>query len=549
MTQVIERGAPLPAAPQPRAPRRSPAAAACVLGGAVAAGLGLGFLAVLVIVLWISSPYPDSGPGGALHLAAGLWLMAHGTELVRYDTLSGVPAPVGVTPLLLVALPVLLMRRAARLGSASGVGVGVGVGAEAEAEEVLPAGAVFSAVLCGYLAVGALATLYAAGGPMPADPISAAWHLPLVAVFATGAGVWAVKGRPEGPPPGWVPEAVRRAAARPRYALALRSGAAGVLVLLGGGTVLVGASLVWHAGEVQSSFLTLTGVWSGRFAVLLLAVTLVPNAVVWGAAYGLGPGFAVGTGATATPLGFEGAAALPRFPLLAALPPEGPGTPLTWAAAGVPVAAGLVVGWLAVRRAREVSYGETALTAALGAVVCGLATAGLAAASAGSLGTRTLAAFGPVWWQAGAAAAGWVLVLAVPVAVGVHGVRNRPVGSAGAAGGDAWHDSGVRELRWALLREAALPMVAPATEPLPPPPTPQPDPAPAPETPAAGPAPASGPAPAAGPAPAPAPAEVPAGGAGVPEADVVGSQGGASVEPLAPGVVGARVLARRPPEA
>lgn len=75
--------------------RRSPAAAACVVGGAVAAGLGLGFLAVLVIVLWISSPYPDSGPGGALHLAAGLWLLAHGTELVRYDTLSGVPAPVG----------------------------------------------------------------------------------------------------------------------------------------------------------------------------------------------------------------------------------------------------------------------------------------------------------------------------------------------------------------------------------------------------------------------------------------------------------------------
>ncbi|MFF4577646.1 DUF6350 family protein [Streptomyces sp. NPDC001373] len=545
MTQVIERGAPLPAAPQARAPRRSPAAAACVLGGAVAAGLGLGFLAVLVIVLWISSPYPDSGPGGALHLAAGLWLMAHGTELVRYDTLSGVPAPVGVTPLLLVALPVLLMRRAARLGSASGVGVGVGVGAEAEAEEVLPASAVFSAVLCGYLGVGALVTVYAAGGPMPADPLSAAWHLPLVAVCAAAGGVWAVKGRPAGPLPGWIPGGLRRAVARPRYALALRSGAAGVLVLLGGGTVLVGASLVWHAGEAQSSFLTLTGVWSGRFAVLLLAVTLVPNAVVWGAAYGLGPGFSVGTGATATPLGFEGAAALPRFPLLAALPPEGAGTPLTWAAAGVPVAAGLVVGWFAVRRARDVSYGETALTAALGAVVCGLAMAGLAAASAGALGTRALAAFGPVWWAVGAAAAGWVVVLAVPVAVGVHGFRNRPVGSAGeAGGGDAWHDPGARELRWAALREAALPIVAPAGG-VPP----APDPAPAP----------------AAPAPAEAPAAVTPGGEApggearggevavpaaevAPEADVAGDQGAVEVGPLVPGVVGARVLARRRPE-
>ncbi|MDJ0383374.1 DUF6350 family protein, partial [Streptomyces sp. G-G2] len=112
MTQVTERGTSLPTAPRSGGRRRSPAAAACVLSGAVAAGLGLGCVAVLVIVLWISSPYPDSGPGGALHVAAGLWLLAHGTELIRYDTLSGVPAPVGVTPLLLLGLPILLMRRA-----------------------------------------------------------------------------------------------------------------------------------------------------------------------------------------------------------------------------------------------------------------------------------------------------------------------------------------------------------------------------------------------------------------------------------------------------
>ncbi|MEU6315661.1 DUF6350 family protein, partial [Streptomyces sp. NPDC047014] len=455
MTQVTERGTPLRPAPRPGVRRRSPAAAACVLGGAVAAGLGLGFLAVLVIVLWISSPYPDSGPGGALHLAAGLWLLAHGTELVRYETLSGVPAPVGVTPLLLVALPVMLMRRAARLGAA----------AEEEDEETLPAAAVVSAVLCGYLAVGALATVYAAGGPMPADPISAAWHVPLVAVPAAAGGVWSAKGRPTGPLPEWLPVGVRRAFTRPRYALALRAGAGGAMVLLGGGALLVGASLAWHGAEVRGSFLSLTGVWSGRFAVLLLALALIPNAMVWAAAYALGPGFALGAGAAVTPLGSGGASALPRFPLLAALPPEGAGTPLTWAAAGVPVLAGLAVGWFAVRRAREVSYGETALTAALGAVVCGVVMAGLAAASAGALGSRRLAEVGPVWWAVGAAALGWALVLGVPVAVGVHVWRNRPAGgpvgapdlavSAGSAFGGGWHDSGVREIRWEAMRRVA----------------------------------------------------------------------------------------------
>ncbi|WP_277752152.1 DUF6350 family protein, partial [Streptomyces sp. C] len=106
---------------------------------------------------------------------------------------------------------------------------------------------------CGYLTVGALATVYAAGGPMPADPLSAAWHVPLVAVLAAAGGVWAAKGKPTGPLPGWVPGSVRRALARPRYALALRSGAAGALVLLGGGALLVGISLAWHGPEVQSS--------------------------------------------------------------------------------------------------------------------------------------------------------------------------------------------------------------------------------------------------------------------------------------------------------
>ncbi|MBT2402378.1 MULTISPECIES: DUF6350 family protein [unclassified Streptomyces] len=458
MTQVTERGTPL-SAPQRAGVRRRSAAAACVLGGAMAAGLGLGFLAVLVIVLWISSPYPDSGPGGALHLAAGLWLLAHGTELVRYETLSGTPAPVGVIPLLLVALPVLLMRRAARLGSASGDG--------SDGEEVLPASAVFSAVTCGYLAVGSLATVYAAGGPMPANPLSAAWHVPLVAVLAAAGGVWVARGRPLGPLPEWVPKGVRRAVARPRYALALRSGAAGALVLLGGGILLVGTSLAWHGGEVQASFLALTAVWSGRFAVLLLALALIPNAMVWGAAYALGPGFALGAGAgaTATPLGFGGAPALPRFPLLAALPPEGPGTPLTWAVAGVPVAAGLAVGWFAVRRAREVPYRETALTAALGGLVCGLLLTGLAAVSAGPLGSRELASFGPVWWQVGGAAAAWTVVLAVPLAVTVQAWRNRPAAAGDdedwpepdrpAAAVDDWHAPGVRELRWEALRRTS----------------------------------------------------------------------------------------------
>ncbi|WP_046249604.1 DUF6350 family protein, partial [Streptomyces sp. MBT28] len=111
---------------------RSPGLAAGLLGGAFAAGLGLASCAVLVTVLWVSSPYPDSGPGGALHVAAALWVLAHGAELVRADTLSGTPAPVGVTPLLLLLLPVWLLHRAARDATDPGDGVGVAVGGGAK---------------------------------------------------------------------------------------------------------------------------------------------------------------------------------------------------------------------------------------------------------------------------------------------------------------------------------------------------------------------------------------------------------------------------------
>jgi hypothetical protein len=108
---------------------RSPGLGAGLLGGAIAAGLGLGTFAVLVLALWVTSPYPDGGPDGALHLAASLWLLGHGVELLRTDTLTGAAAPVGVTPLLLPALPVWLLYRAGRdaVDASREGGVGTGV--------------------------------------------------------------------------------------------------------------------------------------------------------------------------------------------------------------------------------------------------------------------------------------------------------------------------------------------------------------------------------------------------------------------------------------
>ena len=133
--------------------RDVPRTAARLFGGVVAAGLGLGSLAVLVLLLWISSPYPDSGPGGALHIAAALWLLGPRSQLVRADSLSGAPAPVGLTPLLLLALPVWLLYRAA-CDAAEGPEDDGHERPEAAARSCPPTTALAGSS-CGYLLVGA----------------------------------------------------------------------------------------------------------------------------------------------------------------------------------------------------------------------------------------------------------------------------------------------------------------------------------------------------------------------------------------------------------
>lgn len=430
MTHLTDRSSPLPPLKSlvERFRDRSPGLGTCLFGGAVAAGLGLGSCAVLVMVLWISSPYPDSGPDGALHVAAAVWLIAHGTELIRTDTVSGAPAPVGVTPLLLMVLPGWLAHRAARDA------------ADPEGRGMAPRTA-WCGVVGGYLLVGAAATLYAAGGALRPSWPSVILHLPMVVTCAATVGVWTAVGRPRQPLPGVVrgglralPAAVRPFLVRRHVRAVTRAASAGTVVLVGGGALLVAVSLALHGGLARASFAQVTDVWSGRLAVLLLAMALVPNAAVWGAAYGLGPGFALGTGSVAAPLAVGSAPMLPEFPLLAAVPTQGPGTPLTWAAAGaVPLAGGLVLAWFTAGAAAPASgergeawtRGRTALVALAAAALCGVFMAGLAALAGGPMGVAVLAEFGPVWWQTGAATVGWTAVVGVPFALAARSWRLR----------------------------------------------------------------------------------------------------------------------------
>ncbi|MFJ3662033.1 DUF6350 family protein [Streptomyces sp. NPDC090119] len=405
---------------------RSPGLGPALAGGALAAGLGLGACAALVMVLWVSSPYPDSGPGGALHVAGALWLLAHGVELVRADTLSGAPQPVGLTPLLLLALPVWLVYRAARDATDASD--------EPDGPPPVPARTAWTGVVLGYLAVAAAATLYAYGGEPRPEWLWVTVCLPLLVGGAAGVGVWTGRGRPNPPLSSRLPHWVRVDA----LGTAARAAGAATAVLTGGGALLLGASLVWHGDTARLAFTQLTEGWTGRFTVLLLTLTLIPNAAVWSASYALGPGFALGAGHMVHPLASDPAPLLPPFPLLAAVPDAGPGTPLNWAVALVPIAAGVTAGWFvasaAVTPARPWlhwsawrSMGVLALAALVGAVALTL----LAELSGGPLGGSALSRFGPYGRQTGPAAALWLLLLGTPVTLAARAWRLHTLRSTG----------------------------------------------------------------------------------------------------------------------
>ncbi|MCP9209069.1 cell division protein PerM [Streptomyces sp. NEAU-Y11] len=445
MTQTTDRSPTLSS--RGRAALQRPSAAReAFLGGVVAAGLGLGAFSVAVLLLWITSPSPASSPDGALHVAADLWLLGHGADLVRTETLSGHSMPIGLLPLLIGLVPCWMLYRAAQHAvyqQETPDGDGQWVSEESAGD---PRTA-FAWVSGGYLLVGLAAALYAASGPLHVDVVSAVLHLPVVVGTVAALGVWVADGRfPVRLPTRFKAPLLRvRGADRAVRALvwvrgrswcrrrplmaALRAGASSLVVLMGCGALLTATSMLSHSGAAQLAFLQLSDVWSGRFAVLLVSLALLPNAIVWGAAYGVGAGFAAGGGSVIAPLGVTSTPKLPDFPLVAALPDDGSGVPLVWMT-GVTAGMSLAL-FIGIASARRLGRGdrpswtltETTLLATLAALGCSAAMALLAAVSGGPLGVGILADLGPSWWRTGGTTLGWTVLFGVPGALVVRWFR------------------------------------------------------------------------------------------------------------------------------
>lgn len=396
MTETLQR----PVRPASRtggaaAPARHPLVAGS-LAALWAAAAGLAVIGLPVLLAWATDARAGAGAADALRTVGQVWLVTHGTSL---DVPGGVLA---LTPLGLLALPLLLLRRAGSAFTRDQSVVDLRAAASLVATIALPYAVLTSVV----------AELSATRDVVPPPLQALLTGLTVGAVGAAlgvlrGAGLAAVLGTR-------LPSSVRRQLIASGGALA---------VLAAGGALLVGVSLAAHLGRARE----LTGASSpgavGGLALLLLCLAFVPNAVVWGASWLAGPGFAVGTGTQVGPFAHE-LGPVPALPLLAALP--GSAVPGQWGAIAlvVPLAAGVVAGALVQRRLAEAGWLRTCAEAATSGVTAGLLVAGFAWLSGGSAGGGRLAVVGPPPWEVGAAVAAAVSAAAV-VSVLVLRLRER----------------------------------------------------------------------------------------------------------------------------
>lgn len=187
----------------------------------------------------------------------------------------------------------------------------------------------------------------------------------------------------------------------PLVGRAARGAAAVAAVYLAGGALLVAASLVLHRDQVETLSNQVGGGWGG-LPILLLGALAAPNAVIAGASYLAGPGFAVGTGTTSAFTTAHGT--LPAFPILGAMPAGHGATPVVWALMAVTaVGAGAALARLAWREAEWAARFRVVASAAAVAAV-GLVVLGWQAG--GSIGDGGLSTIGPSPWKFGLAVAG-----------------------------------------------------------------------------------------------------------------------------------------------
>lgn len=349
---------------------RRPLVLLATAGGVAAAAATLLVCAATGMAGWYLTDGGSHGaPRDGLRVGALAWLMGHGSG-VRVEGVAVTAVPLGIT--LLCAW--VIWRTGHRVGvSVSGHGpdaVGIDDG---QHDLVVP----WTALLftTGYV-VTAIATLtaVATASTDPSAPRVVLWSLllcglvgvPAIAVGSGRAAIWTAR----------IPATAKASAHVVRRVL--------VLWLVVSLTAFVVALVVDFS--TAANVMGQVGGGGGALAlVVVLGLVLLPNATLFSGSYLLGPGFSVGTGTLVTPATVA-LGPLPAFPMLAALPDDGPVPGWTaWLVLLPPVVAFAAAAW-SQWVWPTVYYVEGAVRGTAGGVVAGLAFGVLASLAGGAVG-------------------------------------------------------------------------------------------------------------------------------------------------------------------
>lgn len=400
--------------------RRTTIALLAALEATVSTLIGYGVALVPLMLLWAIAFGLAAPIDAFFRAAADVWLLGHGVDVAfRLDavTAAGVGLPGADEPftvtIALLGFAVLTFAFGLRIGRRASEGGNPVVGASAAVVTVGVLGGTM-----GLLAATELAT------PSPWQSVA----LPAL-VMAAGALVgvarafarrgWATDATTSAVR-GWIERMPPVALDGIRAAVRVGVGAAFGVVAVAAGLVTV--RIVLDHATVVGLYQALGAGVDGDATLTVVQLALVPNAVMWAAAWLLGPGFALGAGTTVSP-SVTLIGPVPGLPLLGALPPEGASLGVLWLA--LPVLLGFA-GAIAV--AASVPVHEEApwwanLAAGLGAgLVAGALLGVLAAWSGGAAGPGRLSDVGPDALLVAASAAASVGVGAV---AGVFAARAR----------------------------------------------------------------------------------------------------------------------------
>ncbi|SDQ07722.1 hypothetical protein SAMN02800687_0178 [Curtobacterium sp. UNCCL20] len=404
----------------------------------VTVGVGLGIALVPLTLLW-GFEYGLQIDWDVFWKATGsVWLVGHGVDvsfllgsaLAKSSGVSGATDPIHVT-LAALGFAIVTAWLAARAGRRF---------AETEHRSTgLLVGTAVVAVLG--LAV-ALSTRSAATDPTTwqAIVLPALWFG--IPAYAASELCRHRRGLPADPVTQRVLDLAGRVPAdwRAVAAFGLRAGTAATAAVVAVAGVVVAFLLFTSFAEVISLYERSHAGVIGGIALTVGQLAFLPDFVGWATSWLVGPGFAIGTGSSVSPIGTT-LGPIPGLPVFGALPASGHTFGLVWVL--VPVIAGFAVGGLLRPRLVDaLGSANSALRRALGGIaagiVAGVLTGLVAWVSSGSFGPGRLADVGPHALVVGAFAALEVGVpAAVALAAGSDLIRMPERGWTG----DRWHET------------------------------------------------------------------------------------------------------------